>query len=49
MGGIAQIVPSPYFDVVVDGRVMRAAPGIASAGASGGLAQMRRSGQRRVA
>lgn len=48
-GGIAQIVPSPYFDVVVDGRVMRAAPGIASAGASGGLAQMRRSGQRRVA
>lgn len=49
IGGIAQIVPSPYFDVVVDGRVMRAAPGIASAGASGGLAQMRRSGQRRVA
>lgn len=49
MGGIATIVPSPYFDVVVDGRVMRAAPGIASAGASGGLAQMRRSGQRRVA
>lgn len=49
IGGVATIVPSPYFDVVVDGRVMRAAPGIASAGASGGLAQMRRSGQRRVA
>lgn len=49
VGGVATIVPSPYFDVVVDGRVMRAAPGIASAGASGGLAQMRRSGQRRVA
>lgn len=49
MGGIAAIVPSPYFDVVVDGRVMRAAPGIASAGAQGGVAQIRRSGTRRVA
>ncbi|MBH9537530.1 hypothetical protein [Novosphingopyxis sp. YJ-S2-01] len=28
-----EVVPSPYFDVVVDGRVMRSAPGIASAGA----------------
>lgn len=49
MGGIAAIVPSPYFDVVVDGRVLRAAPGIASAGAQGGVAQMQRSGTRRVA
>lgn len=49
MGGIATIVPSPYFDVVVDGRVMRAAPAIASAGASGGVARIQRSGSRRVA
>lgn len=49
IGGIAQIVPSPYFDVVVDGRIVRAGPGIAQAGAAGGVAQMRRSGQRRVA
>lgn len=33
-GGIAQIVPSPYFDVVVNGHVMRAGPGIAEAGAA---------------
>lgn len=49
MGAIAQIVPSPYFDVVVDGRIVRAAPGIASAGAQGGFAMVRRSGTRRVA
>lgn len=29
-----QVVPSPYFDVVVDGRVMNAAPGIAQGGAA---------------
>lgn len=28
-----EIIPSPYFDVVVDGRVMRAAPAIAQGGA----------------
>lgn len=36
LGGSPQrveVVPSPYFDVVVDGRVQRAAPGIAGAGA----------------
>lgn len=33
-GSIAQIVPSPYFDVVVNGHVMRAGPGIAEAGAA---------------
>lgn len=42
-GGIAQIVPSPYFDVVVDGRVVRgvgqAAPGLI--GASAGTAESR--------
>lgn len=33
----------------VNGQIMEAAPGIASAGASGGMAQMRRSGTRRLA
>lgn len=28
MGGIAEIRPSPYFDVVVDGRIVRASPAI---------------------
>lgn len=32
-GSIAQIVPSPYFNVVVDGRVMGAAPAIMQGGA----------------
>lgn len=48
-----RIVPTPYFDAHVDGRasvqVARAAPGIASAGAAGGLAQMQRKGSRRLA
>lgn len=48
-----RIVPTPYFDAHVDNRagrvVQAAAPSIASAGASGGMAQMRRSGARRVA
>lgn len=47
--GIAEIVPSKYFDVVVDGRVQRAAPGIAQAGAAGGVARVQRTGSRRVA
>lgn len=46
-GGIAQIIPSPYFDVVVDGRVMRAAPGIAQAGAQGGVARIQYAQSRR--
>lgn len=33
MGGSIQVIPSPYFDVVVDGRVQRAAPAIAQGGA----------------
>jgi hypothetical protein len=42
-----QIVPSPYFDVVVDGRVMRAAPAIAGAGAAMAQGQMASRSQRR--
>jgi hypothetical protein len=42
LGGIPkfEIIPSPYFDVVVDGRVMRAAPAIADAGAQAGVSRM---------
>lgn len=47
-GGIAQIVPSPYFDVVVDGRVMRAAPMVANAGAMQAQAMGARSARRTV-
>jgi phage-related tail protein len=38
-GGIAQIVPSPYFDVVVDGRIINAAPAVVQAGAAVSEAQ----------
>lgn len=48
-GSQVQIVPSPYFDVVVDGRVMRAAPGIAAAGSQGAQVAMARRGTRRLA
>lgn len=48
-----RIVPTPYFDAHVDGRagvvVARAAPSIASAGASGGLSKMQRKATRRLA
>jgi hypothetical protein len=48
-----RIVPTPYFDAHVDGRagvvVARAAPSIASAGASGGLSKMQRKATRRMA
>lgn len=47
-GGIAQIVPSPYFDVVVDGRVMRAAPAVASAGAMQAQTMAARSARRSI-
>lgn len=50
---VVKVVEGALFRPVIEstaGRVVNsAAPGIASAGASGGLAQMRRSGQRRVA
>lgn len=39
-GSKVEIVPSAYFDVVVDGRVMRAAPAIADAGAQAGVSRM---------
>jgi hypothetical protein len=48
-GAQVQIVPSPYFDVVVDGRVMSAAPGIAAAGSQGAQMAMARRQTRRVA
>ncbi len=35
-----EVIPSPYFDVVVDGRIIQAAPAIASAGAQGGVSRM---------
>lgn len=41
-----QIVPSPYFDAVVDGRIQRAAPAIASAGAEGAMRRMTYARQR---
>lgn len=43
-----QVVPSPYFDVVVDGRVMQAAPAIANAGAQIGMAGNAQRATRRV-
>jgi len=53
MGGQSQtsvqIIPSPYFDVVVDGRVQSAAPGIAGAGAQLASASARHSQTRRLA
>lgn len=48
-GSIAQIVPSPYFDVVVDGRIVRAAPAIVGASAGAGVARMQRMEDRRLA
>jgi len=47
-GGIAHIVPSPYFDVVVDGRVQAHAPDIASAGAGMAHRQAAASGKWRL-
>lgn len=43
-----EIVPSQYFDVVVDGRIANSAPLIAQAGASVAQAQMAQSARRRV-
>jgi len=39
-GSKVEIIPSPYFDVVVDGRVMRAAPAIVDAGAQAGVSRV---------
>ena len=35
-----EVVPSPYFDVRVDGRIAGAAPAIARAGGQAGMASM---------
>lgn len=48
-GNIAQIVPSPYFDVVVNGHITQAAPAIANAGANIGMARSAYRQGRRVA
>jgi hypothetical protein len=42
-GSRIEVVPSPFFNVVVDGRIMRAAPAIAEAGGSVGAARMAQS------
>ena len=47
-GGIAQIVPSPYFDVVVDGRIQTAAPTIANEGAQLAVSRSARAQSRRT-
>jgi hypothetical protein len=46
-GSIAQIVPSPYFDVVVDGRVVKRAAPMAGAAAVNGAAMAQRDMGRR--
>jgi len=43
-----QVIPSPYFDVVVDGRIMQSAPAIAGAGAAIAQGQMASRQARRV-
>ena len=43
-----QVVPSPYFNVVVDGRIQSAAPMIATAGAEAGVQKMAYRQSRRV-
>jgi len=43
-----QVIPSPYFDVVVDGRIMQSAPAIAGAGAAMAQGQMAARQARRV-
>lgn len=50
MGGAqVQVIPSPYFDVVVNGHIQTAAPGIASQGSQGAQIAMARRGSRRLA
>lgn len=43
-----RVVPSPYFDVVIDGKIMDRAPAIASASAALAQGQMAQRAQRRV-
>lgn len=46
--GLLDIRPSPLFDVYMDGKLVRAAPAIASAGGNIGLAKMKYSQSRKV-
>jgi TP901 family phage tail tape measure protein len=48
-GARVQVIPSPYFDVVVDERIGRAAPAIAGAGASQAIGKMQKMQGRRLA
>lgn len=49
LGGTSvQVIPSPYFDVVVDGRIIQSAPAVANAGAMQAQAMAGRSARRRV-
>jgi len=49
LGGTSvQVIPSPYFDVVVDGRIVQASPAVANAGAMQAQAMAGRSARRRV-
>ena len=49
LGGTSvQVIPSPYFDVVVDGRIAATAPAIAGAGAAMAQGQMAARAQRRI-
>ncbi|MGX7926457.1 phage tail length tape measure family protein [Tsuneonella sp. HG094] len=47
-GSTVQVIPSPYFDVVVDGRIVRAGPAIMQGGAQVAQAQMAQRQRRRV-
>ncbi len=47
-GAIAQIVPSPYFNVVVDGRIVQSAPAVANLGAQQARGMAAKSARRRV-
>lgn len=48
-GSTVQVIPSPYFNVVVDGRIQGAAPSIAAAGSQGAQVAMARRSTRRLA
>lgn len=49
LGGTSvKVIPSPYFDVVVDGRITRSAPAVANAGAAQAQTQAAKSARRTV-
>lgn len=47
-GARVQVIPSPYFDVVVNGHIQRAAPSIAGLGAAEAATRANRSSSRRI-